>query len=87
MEPERALRAVAVGMTPCAAGSCLLVRNEGDGRLTTAGNTVAVRLAGYAIVDPATGLVLRGRDVIALENPARSGVGLSMTIDTATTLR
>jgi hypothetical protein len=88
IDPPDAMRAVAVGMAPCPPRQCLLVRNEGTGRLDTGGGPIEVRLSGYGLIDPASGLVVRGRDTIMLENPARPGEpALSMTVDNVTALR
>jgi hypothetical protein len=89
LEGAERIASTAVGMTPCSQGQCLLVRTDGSAQLVAEGRSLGVSVLGYALVDPATGLVLRARDTISLENPAQqgAGTGLHMTIDTETILR
>ena len=82
-------RLVARGETPCGSGRCLVAERQGAAVLESPGRRLDVTLAGHALVDLATGLVVDALDTVELTDPkAAAGAGrLTMTVRTATELR
>lgn len=85
MRPIKPVRAVAVGMTACDGGQCLIARHEGEAELVAERGTLHVTASGFTLVDIATGVIRREVGTVTLEQPGGAS-RLTMTVRTDTQL-
>lgn len=83
LRPIKPVRAVAVGVTDCDGGRCLVARHEGEAELVAERGTLHVTASGFTLVDIATGLIRREVGTVTLEQPGGAS-SLTMTVRTDT---
>lgn len=86
LQPTRPIRTVAVGLAACGDATCLLGRREGAARLTGQRGVIDVAVSGHALLDPATGLFVREREVITLTASGGEGPARQLEIEVETDL-
>lgn len=86
LRTTRPIRTVVVGLADCGAATCLVGRREGAARLTGQRGAIDVEVGGHALLDPATGLFVRERELIRLTAAAGEGAGRHLQIEVETDL-